>query len=165
LPAVDAEACAVIQQRIPGKGGVALVTRNALPVFPFAVLLVTLPGVAVAEPASPSGSWVTQGGQSVVQFSPCATGWCGRLARILKPDPKQSQFDAKNPDPNLRARPLLGIRLLNLTTPDGDGWRGTVYDPRSGKTYKATVRRVGIAALDVQGCLMMFCQTQRWTAD
>ena len=118
---------------------------------------------APVAPASPAGNWTTEGGQSIVKFEPCGQGWCGRIDRILRRDPRASPQDVHNPDPRLRARPILGIRLVELTAADGDRWRGSIYDPRSGKSYKALVRRRSGNQLEVQGCLMVFCQTQRWT--
>jgi len=49
------------------------------------------------------------------------------------------QLDAKNPDPQQRSRPILGVDLLpefrfDETTSRWTG--GTIYDAKSGKTYK-----------------------------
>ena len=140
--------------------------HRALPrIATLAAVLPLMIATANAAPAPPAGDWRTDGGQSVVRFEPCGQGWCGRINRILKTDPGASPHDIRNPDEALRKRPVLGLRILHLTKPEGDRWKGTVYDPRSGKTYKAVVRRVSAAQLDVQGCLMMFCQTQRWSAN
>ena len=45
---------------------------------------------------------------------------------------------------------------------DGDEWRGTIYDPKSGKTYRSILQRKGSNQLTVKGCLGPFCQTQTW---
>ena len=49
------------------------------------------------------------------------------------------QLDEKNPDPSLSARPVVGIDLLADFTFDARSGRwinGTIYDAKSGKTYK-----------------------------
>jgi uncharacterized protein (DUF2147 family) len=114
--------------------------------------------------ADPGGLWFTEGHRSAVRFVPCGSGWCGHIDRILIRDPGAPEQDVKNPIPGLRSRPILGLRLLDLPRAQGDGWQGKVYDPRSGSTYNATVRRIGADVLEVKGCLMIFCQAQRWTA-
>ena len=66
------------------------------------------------------------------------------------------------PDPALRKRRLLGLPILSGFTADGDMWRGRIYDPKSGKTYKSQVRRKPDGSLEVKGCVGPFCQTQVW---
>lgn len=119
---------------------------------------------ANALPASPAGNWITGGGQSVVRFDPCGTGWCGNIDRVLRPDPAAPTRDVNNPDPALRSRTILGMRIVELTRVAGDRWKGTIYDPRSGKSYTALVKRLAGNVLEVQGCLVIFCRTLRWTA-
>jgi uncharacterized protein (DUF2147 family) len=52
-------------------------------------------------------------------------------------DQGKPKADKKNPDENLKSRPLLNLELLKDFTFDGkDTWKdGTIYDPKSGKTY------------------------------
>lgn len=132
--------------------------------FLLAPATLLLAASAGQPPADPGGVWFTEGHRSTIRFAPCCTGWCGHIDRVLIRDPGAPDHDVKNPDPRLRTRPILGLRLLELPRAQSDGWRGTVYDPRSGKTYSATVRRAGADVLQVKGCLMVFCQTQSWTA-
>lgn len=49
------------------------------------------------------------------------------------------QVDEKNPDPALRMRPIIGVDLLSAFIYDAESGRwiaGTIYDAKSGKTYK-----------------------------
>ena len=49
------------------------------------------------------------------------------------------QLDEKNPNPALRTRPIIGVDLLSDFIFDGESGRwiaGTIYDAKSGKTYK-----------------------------
>ena len=52
------------------------------------------------------------------------------------------QTDEKNPDKRLRDRPIIGVDLLAnfIYDMDSDRWMdGTIYDAKSGKTYKCRV--------------------------
>ncbi len=63
----------------------------------------------------------------------------------------EAQKDIKNPDPKLRDRDVIGMEFLKDFTFDGaDKWEdGTVYDPKSGKTYDCSI------SLDDQGNLKL----------
>ena len=124
------------------------------------VLALAFPAFA-AQPIV--GRWSTADGGAVVAIGPCGATLCGRIAKLIKGPPSGPPVDALNPDPKLRTRPLVGLAILIGLTPDGDGWKGQIYDPKSGKTYRATVARDG-ARLKVQGCVAVFCQTMMWTA-
>ena len=116
-----------------------------------------------AVPAPIAGQWLTVEGKAVVEIGPCGTEVCGRIARVLKPRPGGPPRDINNPDPALRGRPMAGIVILSGFRPDGDRWRGRIYDPESGRTYRSEVTRAG-AALTVKGCWGIFCRSQQWTA-
>ena len=63
----------------------------------------------------------------------------------------------------LNAYDSRNSQLIALDKRDADGWRGTVYDPRSGQTYRVYVRRSSAARLDVKGCFAFICETQQWS--
>jgi uncharacterized protein (DUF2147 family) len=63
----------------------------------------------------------------------------------------------------LRTRPILGMPILSGFVDKGNDWRGTIYDPRNGKTYKSIVSKNTDGTLAVKGCIAFFCQTQKWT--
>jgi uncharacterized protein (DUF2147 family) len=78
-----------------------------------------------------------------------------------------SPKDVKNPDPALRNRDVIGMVILNGFKYDGDGvWeKGTIYDPREGKTYdcKMTIKEDG--RLNIRGYVgvSLFGRTEIWT--
>ncbi|MBL7112813.1 MAG: DUF2147 domain-containing protein [Bacteroidales bacterium] len=56
----------------------------------------------------------------------------------LEDDGVGPNLDDKNPDESLRSTPVLGLRLLNgfsYDSEDNEWSDGTIYDPKSGKTY------------------------------
>jgi uncharacterized protein (DUF2147 family) len=75
--------------------------------------------------------------------------------------------DEKNPNPQLRSRPLTGIVILNNFVFNGkDTWTdGTIYDPREGKTYSCKITMKDNNTLEVRGYvgISLFGRTETWT--
>ncbi|RJF90193.1 DUF2147 domain-containing protein [Sphingomonas cavernae] len=122
-------------------------------------LLLATPAFA-AEPVT--GRWITEGGKALVEIAPCGKTLCGKIARVLKPTPGAPQTDAHNPDAKLRNRPILGLPILTGFAAAGAEWKGSVYDPEKGKTYRSVLQRNADGTLNVKGCIAMFCQAQTW---
>lgn len=116
---------------------------------------------SAAEPVT--GRWVTADKDGVVLIAPCGKAVCGTLEKFLVAPPEGlDQRDINNPDPKLRQRRLLGLPILSGFIADRDIWRGRIYDPKSGKSYRSVIRRKGENLLEVKGCIGPFCQTQIW---
>ena len=63
-----------------------------------------------------------------------------------------SAKDEKNPDASLRKRTLKGVVILKDMTYDNGIWKnGTIYDPESGNTYKATIKLKSDGNLTLRG--------------
>jgi uncharacterized protein (DUF2147 family) len=114
--------------------------------------------------ASINGRYKTKEKDAVIEFAPCGGFICGRISKYLKTPPNGvDQKDINNPDKKLRSRKLLGTAIIYGLKEDGDKWRGTIYDPRNGKSYRSVVYLQKSGNLSVQGCLGPICQTQIWT--
>jgi uncharacterized protein (DUF2147 family) len=120
--------------------------------------------------ASAAGEWLTEGGKARVRIAPCtadAGQLCGTITWSYRPAdaPAGELVDVHNTDPTLRTRPIVGLPLLQGFEPDGpDAWAGgTIYDPEGGKTYKSKLRLKGADELEVDGCVLFFCESQSWT--
>jgi len=131
--------------------------------------LLTLVGAFTLNPATAhagepiAGRWVTAEKDAVIALKPCGKAICGMIERYLVTQPQgNDQRDVNNPDPALRKRRLLDVAILSGFTAEGDLWRGQIYDPKTGKSYRSVVRRKGANVLEVKGCLGPFCQTQVW---
>lgn len=60
--------------------------------------------------------------------------------------------DEKNPDDSLKKRTLKGVVILKDMTYDNGIWKnGTIYDPESGNTYKATIKLKSDGNLTLRG--------------
>ncbi len=89
---------------------------------------------------------------------------CGKIIKIIKPDPQGDGTDRKNPDPALKSRKILGLTIIPNFTDSGKDWQGQIYSPEAGKTYKGYLSKQADGTLQVKGCITSFlCQTQKWT--
>ena len=79
------------------------------------------------------------------------------MARLLVP---------QNPDPGLRARPVVGLEVLCGLRPTDDGaWTdGTISDPSSGRPYRCELRLDGDDRLRLRGYVGVswLGRTTRW---
>lgn len=87
------------------------------------------------------GIWLTQDGDSKVTISKDTKGkFNGQITWLKEPlKDGKPKVDFNNPDPKLQSRPTMGLRLLEGFTynkSDKEWVDGTIYDPKSGKTYK-----------------------------
>jgi uncharacterized protein (DUF2147 family) len=131
--------------------------------FPLALLLSVVATSARAAP-DVTGNWVTEEKTGLVSIRACGRSLCGTIGRVLVSRPGVPTTDVKNPDPALRSRPLLGLRILSGFAPAADGWEnGRIYDPKSGKSYRSHLKVNPDGSLKVSGCIAFICKSQRWT--
>ena len=124
--------------------------------------------MAFATPAQAAdsilGNWITQERDAIITISRCGATVCGRIQKFLVTPPNGAgQKDINNPDKKLRDRTILGMAILTGFTPDGTIWRGKIYDPKSGKTYRSEVSLQSANKLKMKGCILFICQGQDWT--
>ncbi|MDJ0978249.1 MAG: DUF2147 domain-containing protein [Erythrobacter sp.] len=121
-------------------------------------------GGAATHAAEPiAGRWVTEEGDAIITISPCGPTVCGRISQFLVPPPDGAdQRDIYDPDPAKQKRRLMGLPILTGFAEEETLWRGRIYDPKSGRSYRSVVRRKGANAIEVKGCISFFCQTQIW---
>jgi uncharacterized protein (DUF2147 family) len=121
-----------------------------------------------ARTGSAQGLWLVQDKDAKVRIGSCRDRpdrLCGEIVAVMpKPGDDAADTDTHNPDPALRHRPILGLQIIRDFRPAGPGrWEdGKIYDPHSGKTYASKMRLAPDGALRVDGCVLMFCQSQAW---
>ncbi len=112
-------------------------------VFFAALMLAFAPLSAIAQEPGPTGVWLYPNQRFAVEIVPCGEQLCGKIAWLKSPADAQGQprVDAANPDPTLRARPMLGLTVLQgLRQVDDHTWEnGTIYNPDDGNQYSATL--------------------------
>lgn len=139
------------------------------------LLLGALVAAAVASPAFADGDpvfgvWLTQSKDGKVRIAPCAADpaeTCGTVVWGRGPNGEDARklTDIKNPDPTRRNQPIVGLQIISGFRPDGErGWRGgRIYEPQTGRTFKAKMASGGPDALKVAGCVLFFCRAETWT--
>ena len=107
--------------------------------------------------ASPIGRWYAEGGAAQVDISDCGGELCGRVVWLRSPfDENGCELrDRYNPDQSLRHRPVIGLDIVRGLAPSSGAdavWKGgTIYDPGSGKTYRASLSVVGENRIELRG--------------
>ena len=136
-----------------------LVRKMLLP----AVIAVLATPPAPAAQVRPGGVWLMQNHKAEVELGTCGDALCGRVVRVLKYPKDGARSDIHNSDPALRGRPLVGLPVLVDFHGDGGQFQGRAYDPKSGRSYRATMRFVGNDRMVLKACLLFICKTQEWT--
>ena len=113
------------------------------------------------------GKWLTPDGKSHVEIVPCGEQLCGTIVWLKEPNNAEgsAKLDIENEKEALRARPIVGLPLLNgFKVKDELSWDGgKIYNPEDGKTYKSKMNLADDNTLKVKGCVLFFCKTQIWT--
>lgn len=122
-----------------------------------------LAGPVLADPMSEmAGRWRDSEGESEIEIARCGPALCGTIVWLKEP-----RVDKSNPDPALRSRSLMGLRVLSrfkpvqgATTLSGEG-----YNPEDGRSYKTTLELKSRTRLSVKGCVMggLICDDDTWT--
>ena len=130
-------------------------------------LLATAP--AGAQTPTPAGVWLHVDRRIQVKIAPCGDLLCGNLVWFMWPKDAEGLplVDLKNPDPALRARPLLGLQILRGLRRTGvDSWEdGEIYNPDDGESYRVQMSIQDDGALRVRAYVLVpaFGETQIWT--
>ncbi|WP_074487509.1 DUF2147 domain-containing protein [Mucilaginibacter polytrichastri] len=114
------------------------------------------------------GKWINPSGEGQIEIYKKGNKFFGKLAWIKFPNDAggKPKTDIKNPDEALRSRPELGLELLKDFTFDGEDVyeNGTIYDPKSGKTYSCKMTLKG-KKLKIRGYvgISLLGRTEEWT--
>jgi uncharacterized protein (DUF2147 family) len=122
------------------------------------------------------GLWKNQEKDAVIEIYKCGEKYCGRVFWTKFPNYSaddalgrggQRRLDDKNPDPELRNRPIEGLKIMEGFVFDGKGeWKkGSVYDPKNGKTYGGKMFLISPDELHLRGYVLFsfFGRTAIWT--
>ena len=124
---------------------------------------------ASASPVDPSGTWLTGDGRAKIRIERCGPGGadaCGRVVWLKVPTAPSGgpRTDLNNPDPAKRARPVMGLQIIDRLKPEASGYAGEIYNPEEGKMFAVSLTRESESELAVSGCLLkVLCGSQTWT--
>jgi uncharacterized protein (DUF2147 family) len=123
-----------------------------------ALLSVPAPGEVARQPAAnPVGLWYAEGGAAQIEVRDCNGALCGRVVWLRSPfDEHGCELrDRHNPADSMRQRPVIGLEILSglerSSSAEGVWTAGTLYDPGSGNTYRASLTVAGENRLELRG--------------
>jgi uncharacterized protein (DUF2147 family) len=135
-------------------------------------MLAILPsGTAYSSEDTVRGFWLTANQRAIIEISACGEQTCGKIVWLAEPldADGRPKIDRNNPEEALRDRPLCRIQLIAKFRNDGFGrWLdGSIYNPRDGRTYLASMELGGANTLELRGYLLLpvFGQTEVWTRE
>jgi uncharacterized protein (DUF2147 family) len=120
-------------------------------------LLLGVAGWASADPAPGlTGLWVSADGEAVMSIHALTAGQLQVVLNAVAPplvddDPTPRHNDRNNPNPELRDRPLAGLELGRLVDSGDNHWRGRLYDPETGNTYRVVARLIDSNVMEMRG--------------
>lgn len=89
------------------------------------------------------GRWLSEDKDGEVLVYKDGSKWYGRLVRA-KLNKETNNLDLENPDIEEHSKSVVGKVIVKDMKKDGKEWKGgTVYDPKSGKTYQGKMWRDG----------------------
>lgn len=113
------------------------------------------------------GVWFNTEKTAQVEILKKGSTFIGKIIWLKDPNPGgKPAVDKLNPNPKLKSRPLMGLNLLDgLHFSNGIWEDGTIYDPKSGKTYACQLSIASPEILEVKGYLgfSMIGRTVKWT--
>lgn len=116
-----------------------------------------------AQTNSITGQWTEPTG-SVIRVGQCGSQICMWVVALSPRAP--AIIDINNPDPAKRNRPLCSLEIGSGFVPRSsiEAKDGTLYDPKSGKTYHGQIKLNG-NQLELRGYIgiPLFGATQTWT--
>ena len=122
---------------------------------------------AHAEEPDMTGIWLSQNGRTKVKVVECGHALCGRIVWLKEPIDRRTgkpRTDRLNPDPDMRDRPMLGLRVVLGLRPVGAGrWSGPIYHADEGMMVQVSLTAVSENIATMRGCIAILCKTERWT--
>ena len=124
------------------------------------VLIVAGADAPTDAPAqTPVGVWQDAAGRVRVEIAPCADRLCGTIVWFRKPNDAAGRplSDIRNKDAALRARPVMGMRILDRLRRTGPRtWgEGRLYNPDDGETYQVNVTLQDDGALRLRAFVLL----------
>ena len=130
-------------------------------------------GQAQTASTDPTGIWrKAQQGEhpGKIEVFRCGSGkryLCAKIIWLQNPIYKgRPLIDVRNGNASMRGRPILGLQIIKGMAPSGPNvWKGSIYNPEDGNTYKATLTLVSIRQIVLKGCKAfgLLCGQKVWT--
>ncbi len=113
------------------------------------------------------GKWLNSSGEGQIEIFKRGDKYYGKLIWIKNPNDEKGKpkTDVKNPNANLKSKPLLGLEIVkDFIFEDGKWVDGKVYDPKTGKSYSGNISLQGLNQLNMRGYIgiSIIGRTEAW---
>jgi uncharacterized protein (DUF2147 family) len=108
------------------------------------------------------GEWLAESKDGKVLIYKQGEKYFGKISWGKDGDKK----DVNNPEEKLRTQAIIGLVILKGFEFTGKAWEdGTIYDPKSGKTYSSTIKMKKPNELEIRGYvgISLLGRTTTWT--
>lgn len=115
------------------------------------------------------GKWISEHGSGKIEIYKDGDSYAGKLIWLKEPLNEEGKVktDIHNPSEELKTRPVMGLEIFKNITFKGDGefTDGTVYDPKSGKTYNCKMTLKSKDKLEIRGFMgiSLIGKSETWT--
>ncbi|MFA6946081.1 MAG: DUF2147 domain-containing protein [Pedobacter sp.] len=114
------------------------------------------------------GKWLNATGKGHIQIYSNGNKFFGKLVWLKESldENGNPKVDKHNPDKELSKRPVLGLVILrDFIFRNGIWEEGTIYDPKTGKTYSCKISLDSKNKMSVRGFvgISMLGRTENWT--
>jgi uncharacterized protein (DUF2147 family) len=112
----------------------------------FIVFMTGVSGIASA--ADPHGIWIRPSTGTQVNFYDCGGKLCGKIVAVK--------------DQNRKSE--VGTVIMRGAVKSGDNqWKGDLLNTDNGKIYAGVATLEGPTALNLKGCVALFCEGEIWS--
>jgi len=114
------------------------------------------------------GKWLNASGEAHIHIYLNGSKYFGKIAWMKTPNnPDGSpRLDKNNPNSSLSSNSILGLVILKDFVFNDNIWQGgSIYDPKTGKTYSCKISLQGPDKINVRGFVgfSMLGRTESWT--
>lgn len=114
------------------------------------------------------GKWLNASGEAHIQIYSSSGKYFGKIAWLKLPNNPDGKprLDKNNPNASLNQNPILGLLILKDFLFSDNIWEGgSIYDPKTGKTYSCKISPQGPDKINVRGFVgfSMLGRTESWT--
>lgn len=113
------------------------------------------------------GKWLNSSGEGQIEIFKKGEKYYGKLVWVKDPNDENGKprTDVKNPNVNLRTKPILGLEIVKDFVYEDNEWTdGKVYDPKTGKSYSGNMSLEGANKLKMRGYIgiSLIGRTEVW---
>lgn len=136
------------------------------PYFLFLFILVSVSVKSQTWQNGIVGGWIDGEGDGKIEIYKQGDLYFGKITWLREANEVDGKpkVDEENPISEKRDQPILGLVILkNFQFKDGYWQKGTIYDPKNGKTYDCEMWLDGKNSLKLRGYWGVVYRTDTWT--